>query len=110
MLLIITFSYRDVINTYTKAGGAYVVARENFGKVISQVAAIELIFGYIITVAIQTAAGVAAIISAIPELAEYKVLLTIFVSAWCLVSAVFAVLIIVITDYLNKPIPNLKAN
>ena len=79
MLLIITFSYRDVINTYTKAGGAYVVARENFGKVISQVAAIELIFGYIITVAIQTAAGVAAIISAIPELAEHKVLLTIFV-------------------------------
>lgn len=37
-------------------------------------------------------------------------LLTIFVSAWCLVSAVFAVLIIVITDYLNKPISNLKAN
>ena len=66
MLIIITLSYRDVINTYTKVGGAYVVARENFGKVISQIAAIELIFGYIITVAIQTAAGVAAIISAIP--------------------------------------------
>jgi amino acid transporter len=81
MLLIITFSYRDVINTYTRAGGAYVVARENFGKVISQVAAIELIFGYIITVAIQTAAGVAAIISAIPELTDYKVLLTISVIA-----------------------------
>jgi amino acid transporter len=79
MLLIITFSYRDVINTYTRAGGAYVVARENFGKVISQVAAIELIFGYIITVAIQTAAGVAAIISALPELSDYKVALTIFV-------------------------------
>lgn len=77
MLLIITFSYRDVINTYMKAGGAYVVARENFGKVISQVAAIELIFGYIITVAIQSAAGVAAIISAIPELSDYKVALTI---------------------------------
>ncbi|MSO43472.1 MAG: amino acid permease [Candidatus Planktophila sp.] len=81
MLLIITFSYRDVINTYTRAGGAYVVARENFGKVISQIAAIELIFGYIITVAIQTAAGVAAIISAVPELTEYKVVLTILVIA-----------------------------
>jgi amino acid transporter len=58
-----------------------VVARENFGKVISQIAAIELIFGYILTVAIQTAAGVAAIISAIPELTEYKVLLTVTVIA-----------------------------
>jgi amino acid transporter len=81
MLLIITFTYKDVINTYTKTGGAYVVARENFGKVISQIAAIELIFGYILTVAIQTAAGVAAIISAIPELTEYKVLLTVTVIA-----------------------------
>jgi amino acid transporter len=74
---VITFSYRDVINTYTRSGGAYVVARENFGKVISQVAAIELIFGYIITVAIQTAAGVAAIVSAFPELSNSKVLLTL---------------------------------
>jgi amino acid transporter len=81
MLLIITFTYKDVINTYTKTGGAYVVARENFGKVISQIAAIELIFGYILTVAIQTAAGVAAIISALPELTEYKVLLTVTVIA-----------------------------
>jgi amino acid transporter len=59
MLLIITFSYRDVINTYTQSGSAYIVARENFGRVVSQVAAIELMFGYIITVAIQSAAGVA---------------------------------------------------
>ena len=79
MLLIITFTYRDVINTYTKTGGAYVVARENFGKVVSQIAAIELIFGYILTVAIQTAAGVAAIISAVPELTDHKVLLTVIV-------------------------------
>ena len=28
MLLIITFTYKDVINTYTKTGGAYVVARD----------------------------------------------------------------------------------
>jgi len=54
MLLIITFSYRGVINTYTKSGSAYIVARENFGRVVSQIAAIELMFGYIITVAIQS--------------------------------------------------------
>ncbi len=81
MLLIIALSYRDVINTYTRAGGAYVVARENFGTVLSQVAAIELMFGYIITVAIQSAAGVAALISAFPELSDQKVRLTLIVVA-----------------------------
>jgi amino acid transporter len=77
MLLVITFSYRDVIATYTKSGSAYVVARENFGRVTSQVAAIELMFGYIITVAIQSAAGVAAIISTFPEINDFKVHITV---------------------------------
>jgi amino acid transporter len=77
MLVIVAFSYRDVINTYTRAGGAYVVARENFGANVSLVAAIELMFGYIITVAIQSAAGVAAVISAFPALSAYKVHLTL---------------------------------
>ena len=81
MLLIIGLSYRDVISTYTKAGGAYVVARENFGRGTSLVAAIELMFGYIITVAIQSAAGVAAIISAFPELGDYKVAMVLLVIA-----------------------------
>ncbi len=79
MLVIVALSYRDVINTYTRAGGAYIVARENFGMNLSLVAAIELIFGYIITVAIQSAAGVAAVISAFPTLAAYKVPLTLFI-------------------------------
>jgi amino acid transporter len=77
ILLIISLSYRDVINTYTRVGGAYVVARDNFGTNTSLVAAIELMFGYIITVAIQAAAGVAAIISAVPELSTYKIQLTL---------------------------------
>ncbi|MBM3743711.1 MAG: amino acid permease [Actinobacteria bacterium] len=79
MLLIISLSYRDVISTYTRAGGAYVVARENFGTNVSLIAAIELMFGYIITVAIQTAAGVAAVISAFPELSNGKVWITLSV-------------------------------
>ena len=77
VLLIITFSYRDVIATYTRTGSAYVVAKENFGTKVSLVAAIELMFGYIITVAIQAAAGVAAIISAFPELSDIKVEITL---------------------------------
>ena len=53
MLVVITFMYKDVIATYTLSGSAYLVSRENFGRVVSQVAAVELMFGYIITVAIQ---------------------------------------------------------
>jgi amino acid transporter len=81
MLVIVAFSYRDVINTYTRSGGAYVVARENLGVNVSLVAAIELMFGYIITVAIQAAAGVAAVISAFPALSDYKVQLTLSIIA-----------------------------
>ena len=77
LLLIISLSYRDVINTYTRAGGAYIVSRENFGTNVSLIAAIELMFGYIITVAIQSAAGVAAIVSAFPEISKFKIQLTL---------------------------------
>ena len=31
VLVVVTLSYLEVIKVYTKAGGAYVVARENFG-------------------------------------------------------------------------------
>jgi amino acid transporter len=79
MLVAITLLYRDVITTYTRSGSAYLVSRENFGRVVSQVAAVELMFGYIITVAIQSAAGVAALLSTFPELNPYKVQITIFI-------------------------------
>ena len=72
ILLLVTLSYNSVISTYTKTGGAYIVARENLGLIPSQIAAVELIFGYIITVAIQSTAGVAAITSAFPSLANYQ--------------------------------------
>jgi amino acid transporter len=55
------------------------VSRENFGRVVSQIAAVELMFGYIITVAIQSAAGVAALLSTFPELTSLKVELTILI-------------------------------
>ena len=79
MLVAITLLYRDVITTYTRSGSAYIVSRENFGRVVSQVAAVELMFGYIITVAIQSAAGVAALLSTFPELNPFKVQLTILI-------------------------------
>jgi amino acid transporter len=79
MLVLITLLYRDVISTYTRSGSAYLVSRENFGRVVSQIAAVELMFGYVITVAIQSAAGVAALLSTFPELTSLKVELTILI-------------------------------
>ena len=79
MLIVITLMYKDVISTYTRSGSAYLVTRENFGRVVSQVAAVELMFGYIITVAIQSAAGVAALLSTFPELNPFKVQITILI-------------------------------
>ena len=73
ILTIITLSYRNVINVYTKTGGAYIVSRDNFGPVVAQIAAVALMLDYIVTVAIQSAAGVAAIISTFPSLHSWKI-------------------------------------
>ena len=51
---------------YTRAGGSYIVARENFGPRIAQVAAAALLIDYVVTVAIQCAAGTVALASAVP--------------------------------------------
>lgn len=68
VLIFVTLSYREVVMAYTKAGGAYVVARENFGVKVAQVAAVALIIDYVVTVAVQTAAGTDALTSAFPVL------------------------------------------
>src|SRR5262252_9284856 len=39
---LVVLSYREVVTVYTRAGGSYVVARENFGPRVAQVAAVAL--------------------------------------------------------------------
>lgn len=82
ILTIITLSYRNVIDVYTKTGGAYIVSRDNFGPTVSIIAAVALMLDYIVTVAVQSAAGVLAIISTFPNLAPYKVPMVLFVIAF----------------------------
>ena len=77
ILTIITLSYRNVIEVYTKTGGAYIVTKDNFGPVMSIIAAVALMLDYIVTVAIQSAAGVAAIISTFPSMHAGKVYMTV---------------------------------
>jgi amino acid transporter len=77
VLFFVTLSYREVVMVYTKAGGAYVVARENFGPRIAQIAAVALIIDYVVTVAVQTAAGTDAVTSAFPVLKPWSVEITV---------------------------------
>ena len=72
ILLLVTASYRQVVMAYTRAGGSYIVARENFGPRIAQIAAAALLIDYVVTVAIQCAAGTVAVASAIPVLGPYS--------------------------------------
>jgi amino acid transporter len=69
VLAFVTLSYLEVVKVYTKAGGAYVVSRENFGPRIAQVAAVSLLIDYTLTVAVSVAAGVAALTSVFSSLA-----------------------------------------
>ena len=77
VLFFVTLSYWDVIKYYTQAGGSYVVARENFGPRIAQIAAVALLIDYTVTVAVQCSAGTAALTSAIPSLTPYTLQLTV---------------------------------
>jgi amino acid transporter len=77
VLIVVTFSYRQVVSVYTKTGGSYVVARDNFGPVVAQVAAVALMLDYVVTVAVQAAAGTAALVSAFSALAPFTTAITV---------------------------------
>ncbi len=79
VLVFVTLSYLEVIKAYTKAGGSYVVARDNFGPRIAQVAAVALLIDYTVTVAVQCTAGTDALTSLIPRLTPYTVPITVAV-------------------------------
>ncbi|WP_219066161.1 APC family permease [Candidatus Mycobacterium methanotrophicum] len=71
ILALVTVSYRQVLMAYTRVGGSYVVARENLGRRMAQIAAAALLIDYVVTVAVQPAAGAIAVVSAIPQLRPY---------------------------------------
>jgi hypothetical protein len=46
VLALVVLSYREVVTVYTRTGGSYVVARENFGPKVAQIAAVALLIDY----------------------------------------------------------------
>lgn len=77
ILVLVAASYRQVVMVYTRSGGSYVVARENFGPRVAQVAAAALLIDYVVTVAVQCAAGTVAVASALPVLGPYSLEITV---------------------------------
>ncbi|RYG69735.1 APC family permease, partial [bacterium] len=65
LLTIVVISYRQIVMAYPSGGGAYIVAGDNLGPIPAQVAGASLLVDYILTVAVSSSAGVAAISSLI---------------------------------------------
>lgn len=77
LLMILVFSYRQTIDCYPHGGGSYSVAGDNLGRVPGLVAGAALSIDYVLTVAVSTCAGTAAITSAFPQLLPFKVEITL---------------------------------
>lgn len=85
VLIIVVTSYQQVIRTYPSGGGSYVVASDNLGAIPGLVAAGALLTDYVLTVAVSTAAGVAALTSIFPELYGMRVTIGVtFIALLCL--------------------------
>ena len=67
LLAIVVLSYRQTVRAYSTSGGSYVVSRDNLGTIPSLVAGAALLTDYVLTVAVSVAAGVLAIVSAVPR-------------------------------------------
>jgi amino acid transporter len=67
LLALLVVSYRQVVDAYPSAGGAYVVSRDNFGNVTAAVAGAALLVDYVLTVAVSVSSGVAAMVSVWPD-------------------------------------------
>ena len=77
LLAIVVVSYMQTVHAYETSGGAYIVARENLGKVPSLVGAAALLTDYVLTVAVSISAGVFAITSFAPSLGPHKVAMSL---------------------------------
>jgi len=77
LLVIVVTSYRQTVQTYQQGGGAYLVSKDNLGVIPALAAAAALLTDYVLTVSVSTAAGIAALTSAVPALRPYSVLLCV---------------------------------
>ena len=81
ILAIVYFSYRQTIAAYPNGAGTYIVAKENLGRHLGLLGAVSLLIDYTLNVAVGISAGIGALISAVPFLQPYTMLLCLAVLA-----------------------------
>jgi amino acid transporter len=81
VMLVVVASYRQNVHAYPSGGGDYEVATVNLGGRFGLMVASALLVDYVLTVAVSTASGIANIGSAVPFVAEHKVLFCLLVIA-----------------------------
>ncbi|MEK7067776.1 MAG: amino acid permease, partial [Patescibacteria group bacterium] len=79
LILLVSISYHQVIHAYPQGGGVYNVAKKNLGEYPALIGAASLLIDYILTAAVSTTAGIAAITSAFPFLYPHRVTLGIII-------------------------------
>ncbi|HEX5416636.1 MAG TPA: APC family permease, partial [Chloroflexota bacterium] len=79
LIVVVALSYFQVIRAHPEGGGSYQVARTNLGPLAGLTAAAALLIDYILTVAVSTAAGIAALTSAFPSLYADRVIICVLV-------------------------------
>jgi amino acid transporter len=75
LLAVVSTSYRQIGYAYPSGGGAYAVARANLPAITALVAAGSLLVDYVMTVAVSTASAVEQVISAAPDVADWRLVI-----------------------------------
>lgn len=73
LLFIVVVSYQQIIHAYPGGGGAYIVAYDNLGRFPALAAASVLLMDYVLGVSVSISSGVAQVVSAFPQLYDYRV-------------------------------------
>jgi amino acid transporter len=77
LMAAVVASYRQLVRAYPTGGGDYEVATKNIGRPAGVVVASALLVDYVMTVAVSVSSGVDNIISAVPSLADRRVLMAL---------------------------------
>ncbi|MBV9580049.1 MAG: APC family permease [Chloroflexi bacterium] len=75
LLAILAVSYLQTIKAYPNGAGGYIVAKDNFGPLLGVIGAAALLIDYTLDVAVSIATGIQSLTSAIPQLADWRVVL-----------------------------------
>jgi amino acid transporter len=91
MLVVLVVSYSQVIAAHPDGGGAYAVAKQEFGPKISYLAAASLVVDYVLTVAVSLAAGAASLGSVFPEISHHLLLVCLLGLAFLTILNLFGI-------------------